>query len=97
MIYDFHPKAEKEFVASINYYEECQDGLGLEFAQEVSTAIFDIAECSKKWPIFYPGIRRRLINRFPYAILYSEEKEKIYIIAVMHLSRDPKYWNSRLL
>jgi hypothetical protein len=57
MIYDFHPKAEKEFVASINYYEECQDGLGYEFAQEVNTAILDIAECSKKWPVFSPGIR----------------------------------------
>ena len=41
-------------------------------------------------------IRRRLISRFPYAILYSDEGEILYILAVMHLRRDPNYWKSRL-
>jgi plasmid stabilization system protein ParE len=41
-------------------------------------------------------IRRRLIGRFPYAILYSDEGQTVYILAVMHLRRDPDYWKSRL-
>lgn len=29
----FHPDARREFFAAIDYYEECQQGLGLEFAK----------------------------------------------------------------
>ena len=97
MTYDFHPEAEEEFISSINYYEECQVGLGRDFAKEIYSAIRDIVEHPKTWPIFYMDIRRRLINRFPYAILYSDESKTIYILAIMHLSRDPSYWKSRLL
>jgi len=35
MKYLFHPDAEQEFNAAIDYYEECKTGLGLEFANEV--------------------------------------------------------------
>ena len=47
MNYIFHPDAEKEFISSINYYEGRQFGLGQEFAQEIYTAIQDIAEHPK--------------------------------------------------
>lgn len=29
---DFHPEAEAELVAAIDYYETCEPGLGLAFA-----------------------------------------------------------------
>jgi len=32
MTYSFHPDAEAELNASVNYYEECKTDLGLEFA-----------------------------------------------------------------
>ncbi len=41
-------------------------------------------------------IRRSLIRRFPYEILYAEEDKEIFIVAVMHLHRDPEYWKHRI-
>lgn len=35
MKFYFHPEAEAEFDISVEYYEQCQSGLGLEFAEEV--------------------------------------------------------------
>ena len=32
MTYSFHPDAEIEFNQAIDYYEECQEDLGLEFS-----------------------------------------------------------------
>lgn len=96
MTFDFHPEAEEEFISSISYYEERQLGLGRDFTQEVYSAIQSIVERPKMWPIFDTNIRRRLINRFPYAVLYSDENNTIYILAIMHLSRAPNYWKSRL-
>ncbi|MGH6691560.1 MAG: type II toxin-antitoxin system RelE/ParE family toxin, partial [Gammaproteobacteria bacterium] len=41
-------------------------------------------------------LRRLLIPKFPYGLLYRVELERIYVIAVMHLHRRPGYWRSRL-
>jgi plasmid stabilization system protein ParE len=96
MNYCFHPEAEREMQDSINYYEGCQEGLGYEFAREVYKSIESIREYPKAWPLFEDDIRRRLIHRFPYCILYSEETNEIYILAIMHLNRAPDYWKTRL-
>ncbi len=96
MKYEFHPEAEKEFIASIDYYETSRPGLGYEFAEIIFTAIKDISDAPKTWPVFYMDIRRRLIHRFPFAVLYTDEGSLIYILAVMHLSRDPFYWQARI-
>lgn len=45
---------------------------------------------------FYPEINRALVKRYPYGILYSVEKDRIYIVAVMNLSRNPEYWKKRM-
>jgi len=39
MKYYFHPKAKKEFLDAIEYYESCSKGLGLEFTNEIYTTI----------------------------------------------------------
>jgi hypothetical protein len=35
MNFSFHPEAETEFNLSIDYYEDCAEGLGMDFAIEV--------------------------------------------------------------
>lgn len=39
MTYSFHPEAELELNAAVDYYEECRTGLGAEFAYEVQKTI----------------------------------------------------------
>ena len=39
MRFHFHPAADAEFDRAVEYYERCQSGLGLEFAEEVYAAI----------------------------------------------------------
>jgi plasmid stabilization system protein ParE len=97
MNYFFHPEAEAEFIAAIDYYEEKQSGLGYDFAREVYTGIKSIIEHPQTWPVLDGEIRRRLIGRFPYGILYSDEGQKIFILAVMHLRREPNYWKKRIV
>jgi len=41
-------------------------------------------------------LRRRLIRRFPFGILYRIEPEEIVIVAVAHLLRKPGYWRKRI-
>jgi plasmid stabilization system protein ParE len=95
MIYSFHPEAEAEFRHAFDYYEKCEKGLGYDFAVEVYSAIERAVSYPKTWPIIEDEIRRTLVRRFPYGILYTVEPDEILIIAVMHLHRDPEYWKKR--
>ena len=95
MSFSFHPEAEKEFNKAIDYYEEINPDLGYDFALEVYSTIKRSVEFPKAWAVLDNEIRRSLVGRFPYGVLYSEEQEGIFIIAVMHLHRKPDYWKHR--
>jgi hypothetical protein len=92
----FHPDAETEFFAAIAYYEDREPGLGYDFAIEVHSTIDTILSFPQAWPIIEDGIRRCLVRRFPYGIIYAIDEEIVFILAVMHLHRDPGYWKERL-
>jgi hypothetical protein len=96
MTYWFHPEAETEFNEAITYFEERQPGLGFDFSVEVNSAIRAILDYPAAWPFVQGSVRRCLTHRFPYGVLYSIEPDGIYILAVMHLHRDPDYWKHRL-
>jgi plasmid stabilization system protein ParE len=95
MNYAFHPEAETEFQEAIDYYEGCQTGLGFDFALEVHAAVKNICDYPMAWPVLDGTIRRCLTNRFPYGVVYSHEGDEVYILAVMHLHREPGYWKHR--
>ena len=96
MNYSFHPEAKEEFFESINYFEECQKGLGLAFSKEVYSAIQRIIHFPSAWSKFSKNTRRCLTNRFPYGVIYQMKGEEIIIIAVMQLNREPRYWDKRM-
>jgi len=82
-------------LAAARYYENCQDGLGECFLDEVLQTGGRIAEHPEAWSLISGRIRRCLLNRFPFALLFRIEQELIYVLAVMHLRREPNYWRKR--
>ena len=43
-----------------------------------------------------PEIRRCLIARFPYGLIYGIDGDTIVVVAVAHLHRRPRYWIDRI-
>jgi len=95
MTFDFHPEAEVEFGEAVAFYEDHAEGLGLDFAAEVREAINRAVTMPLAWMQIDEGVRRVLVHRFPFAVLYSESDERLFILAVMHLRREPDYWTHR--
>lgn len=95
MNYVFHPEAKQEFFDAIDYYQSQQAGLGEDFYAEIMDTVARIARGPVVWPVLEGDIRRCLVHRFPYGILYSIEDNAIYIVAVMPLRREPGYWKDR--
>jgi plasmid stabilization system protein ParE len=77
------------------YYDEQRKGLGTEFRIEVYDAIKRIHDN----PLLYPeanGIRRALVKRFPYSVVYRiKENQVIRILLIRHHKQHPKYGSSR--
>ncbi len=90
-----HPEAKREMIASALFYEERSPGLGRLFLDEVERAFRRIAERPEAWSVLSAPNRRCLLTEFPFGIIYRNETERIYILAVMHLRREPGYWKSR--
>jgi plasmid stabilization system protein ParE len=92
----FLPPAQEEMIAASRYYQAQTTGLGAEFLDEVERTIAAIASHPKAAPKIKQDVRRRLLKRFPFGILYVATIDEIVILAVMHLRRRPGYWQDRL-
>ena len=88
--------AEEEMLEAAFYYEMQVEKLGTNFLDIVEAAATEIAGNPDVWPEIEKGIRRRLIRRFPYSILYAFDENEVIIVAVMHQKQKPRYWLGRL-
>lgn len=95
MTFSFHPEAEEEFLGAIDYYEGRESGLGYDFALEVFTTIQNIITYPTAWPVVEGDVRRCLVNRFPFGVLYTIEPTGVFVVAIMHHRRQPDYWKDR--
>jgi hypothetical protein len=85
----------EEVSESANYYEEEVEGLGKAFVGKVQDAVEEIKSNPLMYRIIQGDSRRHLLTRFPFAVIYTIDNQRIYILAVMHLKRKPFYWNDR--
>ena len=83
------PEAEAELLDAARYYESRAEGLGLDFLSEIESALDSIASSPMTWPTIEGDLRRRLVRRFPFGILYRVDPEEIVVTAVAHLKRRP--------
>jgi len=91
----FHPEADAEMMAAAEFYEAKSAGLGIDFIAEVERATRALLVHSRIGHRFSRRLRRVLVQRFPYGLLYRAESEHIFVVAVAHVRRRPAYWRHR--
>ncbi len=91
----FHRLAERELNDTARYYDLENPALGRAFLDAVQKTCVSILEHPQAGVGVVGTIRRRLIRRFPYALLYSVRSDRVRILAVMSLKRRPMYWVGR--
>lgn len=93
---EFHPSARAELDAAVEYYEVRLEGLGLRFlaaVQEASERIESSPEAGSPLP---GELRKRLVQGFPFSVIYGVSEHRISILAVAHQHRRPGYWRRRI-
>jgi plasmid stabilization system protein ParE len=91
------PPAQAELDEAFSWYEEQAVGLGYEFLDEFDRSIRILSSFPKAFEQIGEGVRRCLLNRFPYGVIYGVANEEIVVIAVAHLRRKPRYWIDRTM
>jgi len=100
-----HKAARLEVLEATNRYREegrAQHNeafgkqLAAEFRAEVRRSIDTILERPMQWPTYGRATRRRILEKFPFSIIYLIEMDgRVHILALAHHSREPGYWRDR--
>ncbi len=91
-----HPEADEEFAGAVRYYSEISPELGVRFYREMERLFREACAAPERFRKFDPPARRHFSRDFPYAVIFLEKPECIWIVAVMHMKRRPRYWRERL-
>ena len=90
------PEAKEDLREARRWYERKQKGLGNKFLSTVNDTLADIRRLPKGGLEVSPGVRRRLLRKYPYAIYYWPSDDRIVVLVVIHTSRDPRIWRNRI-
>ena len=92
----FQRRATLELSEAAAWYEEKSKGLGHEFVRAVDAAIASITRNPFAYPTMRYHVRRMLLRRFPYSIMYRVSADEIVIVSIWHGRRNPRRWQTQV-
>jgi plasmid stabilization system protein ParE len=89
------PGAKADIRSAVRWYQHADPNLAFRFTLEILAAQHRIERFPFQFPIYKGTIRRALLKRFPYSILYYLKDHKASVIAVVHQRRSDNIWMDR--
>lgn len=90
------PDAEEDLREAMAWYDTQQPGLGEAFLRSVEAGFARVRRFPRSFPTNALGIHSALLRRFPYAVLFRVQEDRIEVIAVWHGRRNPEGWKARI-
>jgi len=89
----YHALARQDVLSILEYFKaEADHQIAVEFFTELEHGVRKIAKSPSSFPEIAKGIRRCLLNRFPYQINYEiVDSNEVKILVVKHQRRDPDF------
>ncbi len=85
----FHPGVEQDLEAIAGDYRERDPALPARFRARFKDQVDRIALFPESGAVVFDSYRRTLIHRFPYMAVYRVVDDRIEVLAVVGLRRDP--------
>jgi plasmid stabilization system protein ParE len=89
------PLARREMFRAARWYDRKSPGLGDRLLDEIRQSLLAVLEFPAAFPSIDLTHRRKLLDVFPYNLVYRIDEETITIIAVANFKRHPEYWRRR--
>ena len=90
------PAARAEMFRAARWYDRRGNGLGDRLLDDIRTSILSVLEFPAAFPPINPVYRKKLLDVFPYALIYRIEADEIIVVAIANLKRSPRYWRRRI-
>jgi plasmid stabilization system protein ParE len=90
------PDAQQDLFDIVRYYEAQRPGLGGDFLDELEITLRDICEHPRRYATVMRRVRQHKTHRFPYGVVYTIAREKVFVLAIGDLRRRPGWWRDRL-
>lgn len=91
----FVREAQQEFLDAMLYYEEAEPCLGRRFRAELEKTVRHLRDHPEIYRIRIVAQRRINLKTFPYYLPFIIRGETVWVLAVAHESRHPRYWIGR--
>jgi toxin ParE1/3/4 len=82
--------ARDDIREAFDWYEQQSAGLGEQFVAELDHVFERLTSDPRIYQVVYKEVRRALTRRFPYGIYYLIDDNRVNILRVLHLARDPR-------
>jgi toxin ParE1/3/4 len=69
--------------------------LGDDFLAEFAVVQARVEKNPRVHQVIWQNVRRALFHRFPYGMFYQVLPDRVEVLAIHHLKRDPKGWQQR--
>jgi hypothetical protein len=84
---DIWPAASKDADLAADWFDRQRPGLGRDFLVEVDRTVTRVAEYPESCQRFYASLRRALLHRFHYAVVYRIQADAVQIIGIIDCRR----------
>ena len=82
--------ALQDILQGLFYYQQQQDGLGTKFEDRVNHTFTKIQQAPFNASFAYDYVRYKVVDKYPYIILYEFDEEAIYILRIFNTYLSPK-------
>lgn len=90
------PRAREELAEAVEWMAAHSPAHAAAFRDAYAMMLQRIADHPEWFPEIEPGIRRALIRRFRYSILFTLRSDHALVLVIVHQHRDPEYSRERL-
>lgn len=92
-----HPDADRELVSEVSFINAQRVGADDAFLGAVIETVALLADFPHAGSPRQRGVRRAPVPGFRYDVVYKlREDDVLFIIAIAHHSRHPRYWRDRV-
>lgn len=94
--YRFHRQADAEFAEAAVHYATVSPELGQRFYRAIFELLAEICAAPTLFRMISPPARRHFRHPFPYAVVYIDRPDYVWVIAISPFKRRSGYWRERL-
>lgn len=92
---ELHEIAEEELWEAVDWYDNQKVRLGKEFARELQEVMKLVRDNPHQFPKAFKDKRKAVLRLFPYVVIFEIHGNTVNVLAIFHMSKDPKIWKER--